>query len=110
MRTRSSRSPSATRSRRYAPSTAISPKMLMADGVAYLTRSSSSTIKMASEVSWTRVRKYASLPWRITSCPRVSSSQGVFRDGRLRITPTTIAAVPLTPIRPHVSTRRPGSK
>ncbi len=67
VRTRSSRSPSATRSRRYAPSTVMSPKMLVADGVAYLTFPSSPTIKMASEVSWTRVRKYASLPWRITS-------------------------------------------
>jgi hypothetical protein len=36
---------------------AMSPKMLAADGVAYLTVPSSATIKMASEVSWTRDRK-----------------------------------------------------
>ena len=35
--------------------------MPRADGVAYRTRPSSSTIRMTSEVSWTRVRKYASL-------------------------------------------------
>ena len=48
--------------------------MLVADGVAYLTFPSSSTIKMTSEVSWTRVRKYASLPWRITSSRRMIRS------------------------------------
>ena len=45
----------------------MSPKMLVADGVAYLTFPSSSTITMTSEVFWTRVRKYASLPRRFTS-------------------------------------------
>src|SRR6266542_2070236 len=51
--------------------------MLWADGVAYLTRPESSTIRMTSEVSWTRVRKYASLLRRITS--RLSSTRSTTR-------------------------------
>ena len=47
--------------------------MPRADGVAYRTRPASSTIRMTSEVSWTRVRKYASLLRRITS--RLSSTR-----------------------------------
>ena len=84
----------------------MSPKMLVADGVAYLTFPSSSTIKMTSEVSWTRVRKYASLPWRITSsrsmirstaratwCARISSVAA--RPARMRCSPNT-ASTPMS--------------
>ena len=35
---------------------------------------------MTSEVSWTRVRKYASLPWRITSS---RSDDPLHREGHL---------------------------
>ena len=39
------------------PSTVMSPKTVAVEGVAYFTVPSSSTIMMASEASWTRVRK-----------------------------------------------------
>ncbi len=54
---KSSRSSVATRSQMCSPSTVMSPKMVAVEGVAYLTIPSSPTIMMASEASWTRVRK-----------------------------------------------------
>ncbi len=68
------RSRGSTSSGRALPARSAVPNTAEADGLAYRTVSSSSTIRMTSEVLRTRVRKYASLSRRITSWRSITRS------------------------------------